>query len=248
VCGQIWAGSTWLRGQGAGRDAVLQPGEPMRGRTDDAWTERGKQHTGRRSAKGRKKEKERELTLLLHVVLCKHLKELWTFDFRSHFCQRGGGRTRGRGGERGGAQPPVHQQISVPCLRSLYTFLLMLKKKKRLSWKLRQKGRKERILSSALFFKMERKEGSRSGSYTWVTAGRDSQLLQSATISHSAVTNKTRWGRDVSPTSQNEMPLFVSSHRAGLSENSSLLHLLNPTRRQMRRLMHTDFYFVFCFC
>ena len=96
--------------------------------------------------------------------------------------------------------------------------------------------------------KMERKEGSRSGSYTWVTAGRDSQLLQSATISHSAVTNKTRWGRDVSPTSQNEMPLFVSSHRAGLSENSSLLHLLNPTRRQMRRLMHTDFYFVFCFC
>lgn len=37
-------------------------------------------------------EKERDPTVLLHLVLCKHLKELWTSDFRSCFCWRREGR------------------------------------------------------------------------------------------------------------------------------------------------------------
>lgn len=56
------------------------------------------------------------------------------------------------------------------------------------------------------------------------------------TLSQHLSSDKTIKGR--------RMPLFVSSNRAGLSwavENSSLHHLLDPTRRQM----HTDFCFLF---
>lgn len=44
------------------------------------WRKDDKEYRG---GWGRKKKWENELTLLLHVVLCKHLKGLQTFDFRS---------------------------------------------------------------------------------------------------------------------------------------------------------------------
>lgn len=50
---------------------------------------------------GEEGRKEKEPSLVLHVVLCKHLKELWTFDFRFHFCRRKG-RVRTGGGDRKG--------------------------------------------------------------------------------------------------------------------------------------------------
>lgn len=78
-------------------------------RRDAQWTERGGQRIRGRGRGGGCRQWKKEPTLLLHVVLCKHLKGLWTFDFGSRFCRRVRESTRGRGP----AKPPVlHSYLS----------------------------------------------------------------------------------------------------------------------------------------
>lgn len=94
-------------------------------KTENKW---GK--GGRWEKDEEEREKEREPTLLLHVVLCKHLKGLWTFDFRSHFCRRVRERTRGRGREGEGVEHSLGDRPSLlsitaicPVLREPLSFL-----------------------------------------------------------------------------------------------------------------------------
>lgn len=60
------------------------------GGTKSGWKGEDGVIWGRDGRGGEGGEKERDPTVLLHLVLCKHLKELWTSDFRSCFCWREG--------------------------------------------------------------------------------------------------------------------------------------------------------------
>lgn len=116
VRGQIRADSAWLRRQGAGWDAVLQPREQMRGRREE----------NSRGVWEKDREKEREPTLLLHVVLCKHLRSSGLLISGS-ISVREGGREQGEG--KGWSPASVIGQASCPsqlsalCLGNLYSFL-----------------------------------------------------------------------------------------------------------------------------
>lgn len=63
----------------------------MRGRRDDEWTERrrlGGVCVCVCAVKVGGRKTRESLLCPFHVVLCKHLKWLWAFDFRSDFCGR----------------------------------------------------------------------------------------------------------------------------------------------------------------